>query len=176
MFSITSENVTSSDLKNAVENARQTRPFEIVEIAKHNNILLQPGYQGITILKDSYFFPATLLPDTVRVGDRILLTNQNPISSIGFTFDIENGVWVIMSKVLGYINIQRPPDYAKNTPIRQGQCVLAFANDQVAEVKRIYINTTPEFDDNQNKIIGYNGTSPQRWQYYRSISDVPPPW
>ena len=173
MFSITSENVTSSDLKNAVENARQTRPFEFVELATHTPIPLQAGYQGTTILKDSYFFAADLLPNN-QVGDRILLTNQNKESPTAvFSTNIENGVWVIMSKVLGYINIQRPPDYAKNTPIRQGQCVLAFKNDQAVGVKRIYINTTPEFDDNQNKIIGYNGTSPQRWQYYRSISDAP---
>ena len=161
MFSIISENVSSSDLKNSVENSRQTRPFEIVEIAKHMYIPLQPGYQGITILKDSYFFPADLLLG-VQPGDRILLTYQyfNPI---------DNGVWVVMSIVLGYINIQRPPDYAKNTPIRSGQCVLALQNDQAVGEKRIYKNTTPEYDSNQDKIIGYNGTSPQTWQFYRKI-------
>ena len=161
MFSIISENVSSSDLKNAVENSRQTRPFEIVQIAKHDYIPLQPGYQGITILKDSYFFPADLLLG-IQAGDRILLTNQyfNPI---------DNGVWVVMSIVFGYVNIQRPPDYAKNTPIRQGQYVLALLNDDTVGDKRIYKNNTPEYDSNQNKIIVYNGTSPQTWQFYRKI-------
>ena len=172
MFSIISENVSSSDLKTSVENARQTRPFEIVEIAKHTNIPLQAGYQGITILKDSYFFPADLLENTIQPGDRILLTNQNPITNLTqvFSNDIENGIWIVMSKVLGYINIQRPPDYAKNTPIRPGQCVLALKNDQTIGYKRIYINTTTEYDSNQNKIIAYNGTSPQRWQFYRILN------
>ena len=168
MFSIISENVSSSDLKNLIENSRQSRPFEIVRYAKNYDIPLQPGYQGINILKDSYFFPANLLQG-VQPGDRILLTYQNPTNSNGFSSDIENGIWVVMSIVLGYINIQRPPDYAKNTPIRPGQCVLALENDLFVGLYQIYINTTPEYDSEQNKIISYNGTSPQTWQFYRFI-------
>ena len=166
MFSILSNKLTYSDLKASVENARQTRPFEVVRTGSSSNRDIKPGYKGNTILKDSYFFTNILFDSFIPLknGDRILLYGQ--------TNEIENGIWNVMSIVNGFVNIQRPTDYAKNTPIRQGQCVLALKNDQTIGYKRIYINTTTEYDSNQNKIIGYNGTSPQRWEFYRIIGSL----
>lgn len=160
-FSLISDKVTTSDLKTAVENSRQTRPFELVRCATNYNIDLQPGYQGITILTNSYFFPNILFDVYVSLqpGDRILLYGQ--------TDPIQNGVWTVMSIVSGYVNIQRPQDYAKNTPIRSGQCVLVTEGATIGGT--IFKNITPEYDSNQNKIINYNGTSPQYWTEYLNI-------
>ena len=160
MFSVLTNKLSPSDLKNAVENNRQTRPFEIVRVAS-GNIKLTVGYKGNTILKDSYYFTNGYLDGYIAPspGDRILLYGQiDPI---------QNGIWDVMSIVSGYVNIQRPSDYAKNTPIRSGQCVLIAEGQTLTGY--IYKNNTPEYDSNQNKIISYNGTSPQTWEQYRKI-------
>ena len=160
-FSLISNKINTSDLKMAVENSRQTRPFEIVRSGSSSNLALQPGYKGDTILNNSYYFPNVLFDVYVALspGDRILLYGQ--------TDPIQNGIWTVMSVVSGYVNIQRPPDYAKNTPIRSGQCVLITEGATISG--NIFRNTTQEYDSEQNKIISYNGTSPQYWQFYRTI-------
>ena len=162
MFSILSNKLTYSDLKASVENARQTRPFEVVRTGSSSNRDIKPGYKGNTILKDSYFFTNILFDSFIPLknGDRILLYGQ--------TNEIENGIWNVMSIVNGFVNIQRPTDYAKNTPIRQGQCVLIVEGQTLSG--KIFKNTTTEYDSNQNKIIAYNGTSPQTWQEYTSLN------
>jgi hypothetical protein len=124
MFSILSDNARASDLKNAVENSRQTRPFEIVQYARLENLVVEPGYKGITILRDSYFFPQ-FNTNPLQPGDRILLYGQDD--------PIQNGVWNVMSLFAGYVNIQRPSDYNKNTLIRPGQYVLAFLVDYISK-------------------------------------------
>ena len=161
MFSISLNKVLYSDLKASVENARQTRPFEVVRTGSSSNRSITPGYKGNTILKDSYYFPNILFDSFIPLknGDRILLYGQ--------TNEIENGVWNVMSIVDGYVNIQRPTDYAKNTPIRTGQCVLVTEGQSIGGI--VFLNITPEYDSNQNKIIAYNGTSPQSWEEYSSL-------
>ena len=165
MFYILSNKLTYSDLKTSVENARQTRPFEIVRTGSSSNRPITPGYKGTTIFKDSYYFP-NILFDTyipLQPGDRILFYGQ--------TNPIENGIWNVMSIIqeeIQYVNIQRPTDYAKNTPIRSGQYVLIAEGSTLSG--NIYKNTTPEYDSNGNKIIAYNGTSPQTWAYYSSLN------
>ena len=155
-----------SDLRNSVENFRQTRPFEIARCAYNaildGNLSIEPGYKGTTIINDSYFFVNTVIDVNVNLspGDTILLYGQDD--------PIQNGIWTVISIVSGYVNIQRPPDYAKRTPIRSGQCVLIIKGENLHG--RIFKNMTPEYDSNQNKIFSYNGFSPQNWEPYRFIS------
>lgn len=158
MFSSVIEKyVKQTDLQSSIENVRQTRPFELVRCGCYYNIDLQAGYQGINILKDSYFFPIMPIDGvTLQPGDRILFFAQND--------PVQNGIWSVMSIISGYINIQRPSDYAKNTPIRSGQFVLIIEGQNVIGV--LFKNITREFDDNQNKIINYIGTYPQYWEPY----------
>jgi hypothetical protein len=160
MFSLLSSKITFSDIKNEVENVRSSRPFEIVPVGSDTNINIKPGYKGSNVLYDSYYFTNMLFDSFLQIGpgDRILLYGQNNL--------IENGIWSVQSVVSGFVNIQRPPDYAKNTPIRTGQCVLITEG---LKSGKIIINNTPEYDSNQNKIISYNGTSPQNWVEYKSI-------
>ena len=154
--------INTTDLKTTITNSRQTRPFEIVRCGSSSNLDVQPGYQGINILKDSYFFPNITFDSNVILfnGDRILLYGQ--------TDPVQNGIWVVMSIVSGYVNIQRPPDYAKNTPIRSGQCVLITEGLSLAGI--VFKNITSEYDSNQNKIINYNGTLPQYWDQYFQLN------
>ena len=154
--------LNTTELRTIIENARQTRPFEIARAGSSSNLDVQPGYKGITILDNSYFFPNVLFDSYVGLltGDRILLYGQND--------PIQNGVWIVMSIVDGYVNIKRPPDYAKNTPIRSGQCVLITEGLSIGGI--VFVNSTPEYDSNQNKIINYNGTSPQYWEPYFKLS------
>lgn len=172
MFSVIPKNVSRSDFKAAFENSRQTRPFEFVRTGSSSNIPLTPGYRGNTVLKDSYYFTNILFDSLpfyygnppipyieLQTGDRILLYGQ--------TNTIENGIWSVINIIDGYVNIQRPVDYAKNTPIRCGQCVLIYEGYQQSGI--VFKNTTPEYDGNQNKIISYNGTSPQNWVPYVTI-------
>ena len=164
MFSILSNKLTYSDLKTSVENARQTRPFEVVRTGSSSNRPITPGYKGTAILKDSYYFPNILFDTYIPLtsGDRILFYGQ--------TNQIENGIWNVMSIIteeIQYVNIQRPADYAKNTPIRSGQYLLIAEGETLSG--NIYKNTTPEYDSNQNKIIAYNGTSPQTWAFYTTL-------
>ena len=155
------KNLTTTELRTTIENSRQTRPFEIVRAGSSSNLEVEPGYQGITILNNSYFFPNVFFDVDVQLqsGDRILLYGQND--------PIQNGIWNVVSIVSGYVNIQRPPDYAKNTPIRTGQCVLVTEGQSIGGI--IFVNATPEYDSNQDKIINYNGTSPQYWEPYFSV-------
>jgi hypothetical protein len=167
MFSSSITNInlkklSTTELRTTIENSRQTRPFEIVRAGSSSNLVVEPGYKGITILNNSYFFPNVLFDVYVELqpGDRILLYGQND--------PIQNGVWLVMSIVAGYVNIQRPTDYAKNTPIRSGQCVLVTEGQSIGGI--VFLNITPEYDSNQNKIIAYNGTSPQSWTEYFKVN------
>ena len=159
---INSKKLTTTELRTTIENSRQTRPFETVRAGSSSNLQVEAGYKGITILNNSYFFPEVLFDVYVALekGDRILLYGQND--------PIQNGVWNVMSIVDGYVNIQRPPDYAKNTPIRTGQCVLITEGWSIGGI--VFLNITPEYDSNQNKIINYNGTSPQYWTQYFKVN------
>lgn len=161
---ITNNNINTTDLKTSVETYRQTRPFEIVRYGSSTHITITPGYKGSTIYKDSYYFPYRPFDADVQVqqGDRLLLYGQDD--------QIENGIWSILSIVNGYFNIQRPQDYAKSTPIRSGQYVLV--NEGIIG-GIIFKNITPEYDGNNNKIINYNGTSPQNWEPFKRIYYFP---
>lgn len=182
MFSslITNTNLkklSTTELRTTIENVRQTRPFEIARASSSSNLDVQPGYKGITILENSYFFEKVLF-DTVelQIGDRVLLYGQND--------PVQNGLWIVMSIINvysenqiiqnQYVNIKRPPDYSKNTPIRSGQCVLITEGSSNGGI--VFVNSTPEYDSNQNKIINYNGTSPQYWEpYFRVELTLEPP-
>jgi hypothetical protein len=161
MFSILSNKLIYSDLKTAVENGIQTRPFEIVRTGSSINIPIKPGYKGNTILKDSFNFLNRLFDTYIplKPGDRILLYGQ--------TNKVENGIWNVTSIIDGSTNIQRPDDYATNRPIRSGQYLLIVEGQSLSG--KIYKNITPEYDSNGNKIIAYNGSSEQIWQDYRYL-------
>ena len=168
ILSILTENVSENDINNEVENYRQKRPFEIVMVAMYSNIEIMPLQNSnnsfsislqklilnLNINVPNYIFP-------FEAGDRILLYRQ--------TDRKQNGIWTVMSIVSGYLNIQRPPDYADNTPIRPGQCVLVVNALPNVLKGAMYINTTSEYDSNQNKIISYNGKSSQYWTYFYTI-------
>ena len=156
-LSVISKYVKQKDLQSSIESVRQSRPFELIRCGCYFNIDLQPGYKGINILKNSYFFPNIPIDGIVlQPGDRILFFAQND--------PVQNGIWNVMSIIAGYINIQRPPDYDYNTPIRSGQFVLIAEGQNAIGV--LFRNITREFDDNQNKIINYIGTHPQHWEPY----------
>ena len=158
MFSsVTSNSIKQTDLRSAIENVRQTRPYEFVRCASYFNIDLQPGYKGNNVLRNSFYFQEAKIDDiTLEIGDRFLLYNQiDPV---------QNGIWNVMSIDSGYITIQRPTEYAKNTPIRPGQFVLVVDGSTIRGV--VFRNITREFDENQNKVISYNGTYPQSWEPY----------
>jgi hypothetical protein len=164
MFSITTDKVTSDDLKAAVDNVRSTRPFEVVRCGSDINLKVEPGYQGINILKNSFFFPNVVFDLNVHLqaGDRIILFAQND--------PVQNGIWSVVSIFAGYVNIQRPIDYAYNTPIRPGQFLIVIEGYYLGGA--IIKNTTPEFDSNQNKINSYNGISAQYWTPYAYVNYV----
>ena len=157
-FSLISKYVNQSDLKLATESVRQSRPFEGVLCGSDVNIEITPGYKGSTILNNCYFFQNMIIDSNVilKPGDRILLFGQ--------TDDRENGIWSVTSIISGYVNIQRPSEYDINTPIRSGQYV--FITEGYKNGGILYKNTATEYDSNQNKIIIYNGTSPQNWEPY----------
>ena len=167
MFSIISNNVSSNDLNEAVENVRSTRPFELVRTASYTNIKLEPGYQGSNVILNSYFFSDIEFDGfppipgiIVQPGDRILLFGQ--------TNKVENGLWSVVSKISGYVNIQRVTEYAQNTPIKSGQFIIIIEGLRLRGA--IIKNETPQFDSNKNRIISYNGISEQIWKLYGYIN------
>ena len=164
MFSIIANKINSNDLNDAINNVRATRPFEVVRCGTDINLKLEPGYQGINVLKNSFFFPKITFDLNVNInpGDRIILLSQND--------PVQNGIWSVVSIVSGYVNIQRPVDYSYNTPIRPGQFLIVIEGYYLGGA--VIKNTTLEYDNNQNKINSYNGISPQYWTPYAYVNYV----
>ena len=172
-FSLIRDNQTESDLRDDLENIIQTRPFEVVLTTSGTNI-------NIKRIDNDYYFtnqnfdvgytpasPNVLVSVSVSPGERILLFAQ--------TDPRENGIWDIISIIDGKVYIQRPPEYNKYTKIRIGQCVMILGGRNVNSSPPgfrgvIFINSTPDYDSNQNKIIMYNEISPQYWQFLAQIA------
>ena len=93
-----------------------SKTYHIACAGGKTNITLTPGYKGSFVIENGYYFPVEMFGSPIRVGTKILLYSQTNLT--------ENGVWVVISIVSGFVNIIRPVDYIEGFLVNPGEIVL----------------------------------------------------
>ena len=172
-LSLISSRLTISDIKNIIEDSSQKRPIEFVRYSIGINFNMETKNDETFYFNYNSFFNAipidpvyafyyNIYPRTLVVDDRILFYSQsNPIN---------NGIWTVISIIDEIVTIKRPIEYSKNTRIRTNQHIISF--EDIPYYSKIYKNITIEYINQNDKIINYNGLSPQQFQYIGRIFTI----
>ena len=170
-LSLISSKLTISDIKNVIEDSVQKRPIEFVRYSIGSNFNMETKndetfyfnynsfFNALPPIVPVYQFYYNLYPRTLVIDDRILFYSQSKA--------VNNGIWSVISIIDGIVTIKRPIEYSKNTRIRTNQHIISFEDKPY--FSRIYKNITIEYINQNDKIINYNGLSPQQFEYIGRI-------